>query len=88
MKLRIARILTLAFACLVIVCAIGALVTKVGNPTLSLIFVIVCGVSLIGLILVLALCMKCPHCGRHLIQGGLRVTECPYCDKDLGLKKK
>ena len=52
--------------------------------TIAAVVLIVIGCALV------ALCLKCPYCGRQIISKCLTVTSCPHCKRNLttGMKTK
>jgi len=67
-----------------------ALLLNENYPTPA-IYCTVAAVALIviGVVLV-ALCLKCPYCGKQIISKCLTVTVCPHCKRNLttGMKGK
>ena len=70
-------------------CVLGLFINET-YPTAA-IYATVAAVALIiiGVALV-ALCLKCPYCGKQIISKCLTVTTCPHCHRNLstGLKGK
>lgn len=43
---------------------------------------------LVGMVVCASRFCRCPHCGRSIIGGALKVTVCPHCGRDLHSGKK
>ncbi len=90
MKLETARKLIPVAAALAAVFTLASLITQNSSASVSL----YCAV--LGLVFVAAMValvfggLKCPWCGKSLVRGGMKITRCPHCRRDLqsGLKTK
>jgi len=71
-----------------IICAVGSFVSagadsKIQFLLLSLTFVL----CIITLYIIIRYC-RCPHCGKRIFLGVLKVKTCPACHRDLETGKK
>lgn len=83
MSFSTARRVLPVLAGLAVACTIGSMALRDGNYSLALVLTIAALVFLAAAVLVMALWLKCPHCGKRLIQSGIRIDKCPYCQKKL-----
>ena len=70
-------------------CILG-LIANESYPNAT-IYIMVAAVALIVISLALvAICLKCPYCGKRIISKCLTVTVCPHCRRNLstGMKSK
>ena len=73
----------------VVLCVL-ALLFNDGSSSLVNYFVIAAMACIVAIILVVAIGMRCPYCGRTIVRKCLVVEVCPHCRRNLatGLKSK
>ena len=70
-------------------CVAGLLINST-SETMAM-YAVIAAVLLIAVALFfVAVCLKCPYCGKHIIVKCLTVKSCPHCNRNLetGIKAK
>ena len=73
---------------LAIVFGVTALVFTAENSNQQFVFILAAFVCLLGLVITSLTLCRCPHCGKHILNGVLVVKICPKCKRSLTTGKK
>ena len=75
---------------LVLAIAFGviALVFTAENSNQQMVFILAAFACLVGLVITSLTLCRCPHCGKHIMNGVLVVKICPKCKRSLTTGKK
>jgi len=70
-------------------CVIGLLINS-SSETLAMYAAVTAVILMAVALIFVAMCLKCPYCGKHIIVKCLTVKSCPHCGRDLvsGMKVK
>ena len=71
----------------VISCIMSLVCSGIGSPFQSVFFFLTI-VIFVATIYVMYKYCRCPHCGRHIMLGVLKITTCPRCRRSLITGKK
>ena len=71
----------------IISCVMGVVCEQMGNR-LSYAFLVLSIVIFVAVVYVIAKFCRCPHCGKRIFFGVLKVTTCPSCRRNLYTGKK
>jgi hypothetical protein len=71
----------------VISCVLSLVFAAVGSPLQSIFFILTVVIFFSTIYVTYKYCC-CPHCGKHIMLGVLKITTCPRCHHNLITGKK
>ena len=83
MKFSTARIAAPVLAGIAVACTLGSMLLRSEAYSVALGLTIAALVFLAAAAVVMFVWLKCPYCGKRLIQSGIRIERCPHCGKKL-----